>query len=249
MSGTPRTRSLDKAVALLQAIGDGDPRSASALARETSIPRPTVTRTLRTLADAGFVEEHSDGWALGRELYRLAQKVDPHRRLVELSRPVLVRLRSETGESALFGIPRTPPGMEILAQLDAPTMVGVRSWLGVDVPLHASAPGKLVLAGLAPDDLDRWLEMTPRRRFTPRTVVDAYALRRELSAVRRTGVAELADELEIGLASVSVAVRDAEGSLVGMIGISGPTFRLSRDRRRAAVPAVVAAARRLGRSV
>jgi DNA-binding IclR family transcriptional regulator len=217
--------------------------SASALARATGLPRSTVTRTLRTLADFGLVEEGAGGgWVLGYELVRLARAADPYRSLAEAALPVLERLRDECGESALLAVPRGRPGMEILLQVDAARHVGVASWVGADVPLHASSAGKLVLAELDDGQLEAWLGSVRLERFTDTTVVDPAALRKELARVRRLGWAELVDELEDGLASISVAVWRADGALRAMVGLSGPTFRLGRARRRGLLPLVQAAA-------
>jgi IclR family transcriptional regulator, acetate operon repressor len=131
MAGTPRTKSLGRAARLLHAVADrSSERSASELARTTGIPRSTVTRTLRTLADLGFVEESEGGWILGYELVQLAREADPHRQLVEAAYPALARLRDDAGESALLAVPRGRPGMEILLQLDAERHVGVANWVG-----------------------------------------------------------------------------------------------------------------------
>ena len=59
--GTPRTRSLNRAVTVLRAVAARPATSASELARTSGLPRSTVARTLRTLADAGMVEEVSSG--------------------------------------------------------------------------------------------------------------------------------------------------------------------------------------------
>jgi IclR family acetate operon transcriptional repressor len=229
-SGTPRTRSLDKAVTLLHGLSRGAV-SASALARDTGIPRATVARTLWTLADAGLVEETEDGWILGYELVRLGRAADPHALHLRLARPVLASLRDAYGESALYGVPRDPTTLAILLQLDGAHLVGVSSWVGTVVPLYASAAGKLMLAELDAEDFETWLRGTPRPAFTARTIVGAEELRKELVSVRRDGFAELVDELEEGLTSISVSVRGADGSLVGMIGLSGPTARFGRRRR------------------
>ncbi|HJU46585.1 MAG TPA: IclR family transcriptional regulator, partial [Gaiellaceae bacterium] len=222
--GTPRTKSLGRAVVLLQAVAAAPEGStASALARQTGLPRSTVARTLRTLADTGLVEETAAGWTLGYELVRLGRAADPHRRVVEASQRVLARLRDDAGETALLAVPRGRPGMEIVLQLDAGRHIGVASWVGVDVPLHASSAGKLVLADLDDAELDAWLAAAPLGSYTDATVIDAVSLRRELRRVRDQGWAELVDELEDGLASLSVPVRRPDGSLAGMIGLSGPT--------------------------
>jgi DNA-binding IclR family transcriptional regulator len=229
-TGTPRTRSLDKAVVLLHALTPG-PRSASGLARETGIPRATVARTLWTLADAGLVEETDEGWVLGYELVRLGRAADPDAHLIRLARPFLAELRDASGESALVAVPRGEAAFEIVLQLDGPHLVGVTRWVGRSVPLHASAPGKLVLADLDERSLGAWLEERELTHLARRTITTAKRLRTELAAVRRDDVAEIVDELEDGLTSIAGAVRDADGILVAMVGISGPTARLGSARR------------------
>jgi DNA-binding IclR family transcriptional regulator len=244
--GMPRTQSLSRAGILLRAVGAGPTGgSASELARATGIPRSTVARTLRTLADMGFVEESEDGWTLGYGLLRLAREADPHRRLVEIAYPRLAELRDDAGESALLAVPRRPPGIEILLQLDAERHIGLANWVGADVPLHASSAGKLVLSELDASDLDGWLAAEPLTSYTERTIADPDALRVELARVGRQQWGELVDELETGLASVSVPVRSSDAKLAGVIGVSGPTFRLGRVRRRELLPRIQDAAHQI----
>jgi IclR family transcriptional regulator, pca regulon regulatory protein len=248
--GIPRTKALQRAVAVLRAVGHArDGATAAGLARVTRLPRATVTRTVQTLADAGLVERGPDGWVLGYELVRLARSADPYRAVVEAARVPLTRLRDAVGESALFAVPRDGPGMEILLQLDAQHHVGVTPWVGAEIPLYASSAGKLVLAELDGDDLDEWLESTELAPLTGSTIVDPDRLRVELTRVRSRGYAELVDELESGLTSMSAPVRALDGQLTAMIGISGPTFRLGASMRRGVVPVVLAAAAAVERAL
>lgn len=241
---TPRTKSLGRAVELMQAVAARPAgSSASDLARATGLPRSTVARTLRTLEDAGLVEQ-SGGWVLGYELVRLARAADPYRAVVETARGELARLRDATGESALLAVFRSRPGVEIVLQVDPERHVGVANWVGVDVPLHASAAGKLALAELARTELDGWLAEHPLTQFTRATITDPHVLGRQLRRVHARGWAELVDELEDGHAALAVAVRGAHG-LFGAVGISGPTFRLGRARRHALLPRLQAAAAEL----
>jgi DNA-binding IclR family transcriptional regulator len=248
--GVPRTQALQRAVDVLHAVARArDGATAAGLARSTGLPRPTVTRTVRTLADAGLVERGAGGWVLGYELVRLARSADPYRAVVEAARGPLARLRDAAGESALLAVPRDGPAMEILLQLDAAHHVGVADWVGAEIPLHASSAGKVVLASLAEEALDAWLASTELAPLTGATIVEPGRLRAELARVRARGYAELVDELESGLTSLSAPVRAADGELAAMIGVSGPTFRLGPSARRTAVPAVLAAAAAVERAL
>src|SRR6476659_6171838 len=130
-TGIPRTHSLDRAMDVLVAIAESQGAvSASALARVTRQPRPTVSRTLRTLLDRSLVAETADGWVVGHELFRLARLADPRSAVIEAAGRPLRGLRDRTGESALLGIVAGRTEMEIVAQLDAPHHLGVVGWVG-----------------------------------------------------------------------------------------------------------------------
>jgi IclR family transcriptional regulator, acetate operon repressor len=241
--GIPRTVALDRALDVLSSVAESvEPASASALSRSTGQPRATVSRTLRTFADRGLVAETPAGWVIGNEMFRLARTADPHSALIEAADGPLRRLRDRTEESALFAIVKGRIGMEIVTQLDAAHRLGVVGWVGADIPLHASSAGKLVLAELNESELVMWFDEAQPARLTPRTVTTVSGLASELRRVRRRGWADIVDELEEGLMSLSAPIRDRAGSLVAMIGISGPGSRLSAARRRQLVPFVLKAA-------
>jgi DNA-binding IclR family transcriptional regulator len=114
--------------------------------------------------------------------------------------------------------------------------------------VHASAPGKLILAGLDDPALREWVARTRPARFTPRTITSLRGLRAELARIRAQGYAELHDELEAALASLAVPVPGGDGP-PALVGISGPGGRLDARRRRALLPAVRQTAARLARAV
>jgi DNA-binding IclR family transcriptional regulator len=133
------------------------------------------------------------------------------------------RLADESGETVNLMVP-TPGGTEAIAQEDGRHLLGATSWIGRDVPDHASAAGKVFLAyGVS--------AIRPRlERLTPRTLVDRAALEEDLAAVRERGYATLVDELEPGLSVVAAPVRDAGGGVVAALAVSGPTTRLPPHR-------------------
>jgi DNA-binding IclR family transcriptional regulator len=226
----PRTQSLTKAIALLQAM-ERFPRGVSTaeLARVTDLPPATAGRLLATLQDAGFAERDAEGWSVGRELVRIAQRAEPQRALARRAQPVLAGLAAAAKESAMLGVPRGRTRIVVVAQADGPRLLGITNWVGRPIDdLHASAAGKLLLAELDDAAVTAWIRRVRPARLTPLTLTAPAALLAELARVRAQGWAEIDGESEPGLASVAVPVRDAAGSLAGMIGYSGPSGRLDR---------------------
>jgi DNA-binding IclR family transcriptional regulator len=253
--GLPRAQSLTRAAELVRAAGAAAAgelaagASTAELARRCDLPVATAARLLATLSDEGFVERSPDGWTLGLPLVRLARAADPDRALLAAAPALLEELAAAAGESAAVGVVRPGPAMEVIAQADAPGLLGVSRWVGREFPLHASGPGKLVLAGLDAAELRDWVQRTRPERFTPRTITSLRGLHAELDRIRAQGYAELEDELEPSLASLTVTVPTADATPLAFIGVSGPTGRLHAARRRALLPTVRAIAERLGRAV
>jgi DNA-binding IclR family transcriptional regulator len=94
----------------------------------------------------------------------------------------------------------------------------------MSVPLHCSAPGKVLLAygaaQLPPGKLE------PR---TDKTVTSEAALRAELAAVRARGYAVTDEELEPGLIAVATPIRGYDGAVVAALSVSAPTNRMGKD--------------------
>jgi IclR family transcriptional regulator, acetate operon repressor len=144
--------------------------------------------------------------------------------LIELAQPALRRLAAESGETVNLFVPG-PRGTEAIAQIDGSHLLGATNWLERELPLHATAAGKVLLAfGAAA------LGERPPERLTPATIADHAALEAELDKVRTVGYATLVDELEEGLSAVAAPVREHDGAVVGALTISGATLRLPAHR-------------------
>jgi DNA-binding IclR family transcriptional regulator len=185
----PRTRSLIRAIALLRAM-ERFPRGVTTaqLARVTELPPATAGRLLATHQDAGFVERDAEGWSIGRELVRIAQRAEPQRALARRAQPALAELAATARESAMLGVPRGRARVVIVAQADGPRLLGITNWVGRTIDdLHASAAGKLLLAELDDRAMAAWIRRVKPRRLTARTLSAPSALLEEIARVRDRG--------------------------------------------------------------
>jgi DNA-binding IclR family transcriptional regulator len=228
-AGARRIQSLDRAIALLKHIAlSRDPVSITELVRATRLNRSTIWRLVMTLEYHGLVDRRSDGgYTAGSELFRMAGAAPTLELLKSRAVPVLHALSQETGETASLVVP-TSTGIVALAQSEAPGFASVNS-IGVRLPLHATASGKLRLAFAAPDELPRLLAASTEA-FTERTITDAGALGEELDRVRVAGVATERDEFESGVSGASAPVFDDRGSPIAFVSIWGLTARASGAR-------------------
>jgi DNA-binding IclR family transcriptional regulator len=230
-------QSVQKAAAILRAAAarpDGE--TASGLARMAGLSHATSLRLVHTLESEGLLMRRpEDGrYVIGLDLLRLGTPAEHAELLSVVSRKPLKRVAEETRETITLSVLRGREALDVVLQIDAPHVIQAVNWVGQRYPLHASSGGKIVLAALDPTQLGRILAR-PLERRTSATITDPDELDRELERVRRQGYSVIVDELEDGLASVSVPIVGADRRLLGTVNVTGPTFRFDAVRRRAAL--------------
>jgi DNA-binding IclR family transcriptional regulator len=234
-AGSKLNQSVQKAITLLRATAAStEGSSVSALARAAGLPRATALRLIQTMEQDGFLLRvpQSDRVLLGPELVRLARQVDMGTLLREVARSRLGELSKAVGETVTLSVVAPDGGLDLVEQIDGPHHLVPRSWLGQQFPTHASSSGKVLLSTYDQERLDRVLR-GPLPALTPHTITTRRALRQELEQIRARGYATTVDELEEGLAGVSVGIF-GDSRLLGVLNVSGLSQRLDDAARRRA---------------
>lgn len=216
----------DRTARLLALVLERPPRTIADLGAETGASGAELETALAALERHGLVQWDPTRTELhpGPLPLRYSRSELAREDLIARAAPAMRRLAEESGESVTLMVP-TPSGTEAIAQEEGRHLLGTTSWIGRDIPDHASAAGKVFLAfGVA--DIPARLE-----RFTPHTIVDRTRLERELGIVAERGYATLVDELEPGLSVVAAPVFDAGGDVVAALAVSAPSARLDAHRR------------------
>jgi DNA-binding IclR family transcriptional regulator len=241
MGASPETaklnQSVQKAITLLRATAAStDGASVSALARAAGLPRATALRLIQTLEREGFLLRvpEADRVLLGPELLRIARRADTATLVHEVARGRLSELSEAVRETVTLSVVAPDGGLDVVDQVVGPQHLVPRSWVGRRFPLHASSSGKVLLSTYDKQRLERFLR-DPLPALTPHTITTKRALRRELGQIRAQGHATTVDELEEGLAGVSVGIFAESGVLLGAINVSGLSQRLAAAARARAV--------------
>ncbi|HEU5204032.1 MAG TPA: IclR family transcriptional regulator [Candidatus Limnocylindrales bacterium] len=237
-------QSIERAFAVLTALADG-PIGVTDVALRVGVPKSTAARLLTALWHEGAVEQEAGGtrYRLGPRIADLATRHVPTRDLVAVARPHLEELATGVGEVAGLSVPDGRV-VHYVDQVGTAHEVQVRDWTGSRVPMHAVPSGQVMLAGLAPAALDRFLA-TPLESFTPATITDAAELRERLAHVKIDGYAWVRDEFSEGLASVAAPIRATDGDVLAAVHVHGPSYRFpaSGTRERVTERVVRAASR------
>ncbi len=223
-TGSPQggTQAVDRAASLLTYVVEADSAvTFTELAEAAGLARSTTSRLLAALERTRLVERVGTGEYIGGPLFALyAARHDRNAELARLALPMLETIGDDTRETVHLAVAN---GGRVghIAQIDSTYLLGARDWTDVEVPAHASALGKVLLAW---DVLE--LSEPPLERLTEHTLVTGAAVEQDLATTRGRGFAITLDELEIGLSGVAAPVHGPEGTVVATIGISGPTARL-----------------------
>jgi len=203
---------LDKAVGVLHTIAES-PCGLAELCDRTGLPRATAHRLAAGLEVHRLLARDGDGrWRLGPAVSELAaQASDP---LLAASASVLPRLRDISGESVQL-YRRDGTWRICIAAVEPPAGLRDTVPVGARLPMTAGSGAKVLLA--YSDDATRQAVL-PTAKFSDRA----------LAEVRRRGWAQSAAEREPGVASVSAPVRDAGGTVIAAISVSGPIDRMGR---------------------
>jgi IclR family acetate operon transcriptional repressor len=224
------TQAVDRAARLLaEVVHAADPMSFTGLAAATGLAKSTTSRLLLALERNGLVRRDDHGRFLPGEMFvSFAWRGGAEAGLVAVAQPFLERLGKATGETVNLGVARN--GMvEQIAQVDSTYLIGGTNWVGLSVPLHCSALGKVLLAHGA-------ARLPPGRleRRTDKTITGEAALRADLAAVRARGYAVTDEELEPGLIAVAAPVHGYDGAVIAALSVSAPATRMTPDRLAAA---------------
>lgn len=219
---TSGTQAIDRAADLLsRVIHHESTPTATELSADTGYARSTTSRLLAALERNHLLRRDEEGgWLPGAIFEQYAAQWDLRGRLIRLAQPVMEQLGEHTGETINLGIGLAGSVVQI-AQVDSSYFLGSRNWVGVDLPAHTSALGKVLYAyGVldAPEE--------PLVRLTPHTVGSWSDLTGQFADVRSQCYASTTDELEVGLTGIAAPVF-FNGKVVAGMGLSGPSTRLA----------------------
>jgi IclR family transcriptional regulator, pca regulon regulatory protein len=233
-------RSLERGIAVIQVFSREHPSlTLSDVARLTGLTRATCRRILLTLEKLGHVRSDGRSFSLTPRVLTLGLAYISSLNLSELAQPLMEDLVERTKESCSAAT-LDPPDIVYVARVPTRRIMTIALGVGARLPAHATSMGRVLLAALPNDELERFLAETPLEQFTERTITDPDELRAALAEVRRQGWALVDQELETGLRSVAAPVDRAPCGTIAAINVSAAAHRVSVDEFKARiVPALL----------
>lgn len=228
-------QAIERAAVILDILGQSPTGvSIGEIAARANLPKATVHRLLASLAHFDFVRQAktSRRYQLGFKLVELGNRLLNQVDLREDARPFLMALAEDVQETVHLVVRDQAEALYIDKVSLNPEQSGLQmvSRVGARTALHSSAVGKVLLASLAPPEVDAIVKQQGLVPATDKTIVDRRQLHAHLDDVQRQGFAVDDEENEKGIRCVGAPIFDADGRVVAAVSISGPTARVTPQR-------------------
>jgi IclR family transcriptional regulator, pca regulon regulatory protein len=223
--GSEFVESLARGLTVLTAFGTGRAElTLSAVAEATGLARATARRALITLDHLGLVATEGRAFRLTPRVLALGCPPLSRTTLSDIAAPHLAALARTVHDSASLAV-LDGEAIQYTARVATTRIMSVNITLGTRFPAYAASMGRVLLAGLDAGERADRLGRTELSPLTPHTVTSRDELASVLDRVADQGYALVDEELEEGLRSIAVPVRDAGGRAVAAVNVAMHTTR------------------------
>jgi len=227
-----RVQVLDRALAALTTLANSSSDcSLAELCPALGLHKSTTHRLLMVLEQHRLVVKHPDTgrYRLGLRLYELGSRAIDGLDLRGKARPYLDRLQERFGETVFFCI-LDEGQVFYVDKVESQRSVRTACTVGSRAPAYCTAVGKAMLSDLPEAELNAIVQQSGLKAITANTITTLPKLKAELKAVRSRGYAIDDEEKEEGLRCVGAVVRAHSRNLRAAMSISGPAFRMTKER-------------------
>ncbi|HEX5120546.1 MAG TPA: IclR family transcriptional regulator C-terminal domain-containing protein [Pseudonocardiaceae bacterium] len=239
-------QSLERGFSVIKAFGPGHAQmNLSEIAAASGLSRAAARRFLITLIELGYVRTDRKLYALRPKVLELGYSFLSSLTLTEIAPPHMEAVVAKVHQTCSISV-LDEGDITYIARVLTRRIMAVAVSIGTRFPAYATAMGRVLLAFQPAEWLDTYLDKTDFHSFTARTVIQPDELREILDEVRADGYAILDQELEPGLRSIAVPIRDAGGTVIASMNVSTPTSQVGLDQLKAEVlPELHAAVERI----
>ena len=219
-TGPDFIEALARGLEVIAAFGPGQPHmSLSQVADATGLARPTARRILLTLEELGYVRSGARGFSLTPRVLELGVAYVRSMGLWEVARPHMERLVEQTHESCSVA---QLDGSDIVyvARVAVPKLVALSVQIGTRFPALQTSLGKVLLAALPDDGVEKVLAEPSRSGLTPCWRPDREERDAVLREIRARGWALTDEQLAPGIRSVAAPLRDGSGRVVAALNVN-----------------------------
>lgn len=217
--------SLVKGLSVIEAFYEqGTKMTIADVARATGLNRASARRCLHTLVECGYLRFGGKFFEPTPRVLRLGNSYNKVASLPKIAQPFLDTARDRLDESISLTVLEDECSV-FVARSEANNMINIGLALGSNIPAHSCATGRVLLSDYTDDDLEDYLKRCKPAARTTNAITDPLAIRQSIEAARSNNYAITDEELELGLRSIAIPVRNSDGEIVAAISASTLTMR------------------------
>lgn len=225
--------SLARGLEVIRAFSRAKPSmTLSEISRATGMTRATVRRFLLTLVQEDYAETDGKHFTLLPKILELGYAALSSMNFVDAVQPVMVGLAKQLKE---FCFTAVLEGFDVVYVANASPpgrIVNISVSVGSRAPAHSVSTGRVLVAALPDAERRSWIDAVDLKKLTPNTVTSRAELGRLIEETREQGFSIVDQELEIGLRSIAVPIRDAGGNVLAALNVACPSSRISPEEMR-----------------
>jgi IclR family pca regulon transcriptional regulator len=190
----------------------------SEVAEITGLARAVARRCLLTLEHLGYVMSRGRKFSLTPKVLDLGFAYLSSLNLTEVAMPFMEQLAQRLQESCSMSV---LDGQDIVyvARVPVRRVMAITLGVGARLPAFAASMGRVLVAGMPEEERKAWIAKVHFRALTPTTLTSKHALEAELVRVKAQGYALVQQELEPGLCSIAVPIRDRNQRPVAALNV------------------------------
>lgn len=221
----------------------------SEIARSTGMTRATARRFLLTLVREGYAEKQDKLFSLKPKVLELGYSALSSMSMLDVIQPVMNEL-ARTLQESVFAAVLSNEHVIYIARATSERLINISITVGSRAPAHAVSTGRILLAAEPADVLGRYLDQVMLEKLTPNTITSKVKLRASIEEARVAGYSIVDQELEVGLGSLSVPIRNGDAKVVAALNVCCPSSRSTvADMKRLILPDLMAASHEITRTL
>ena len=214
---------VERALAMLEAVAhEPEGLSNAEISRKLQIPKSSASYILRTLETQGYLHRESDSgkYRVGLKILSLSRGALTGIDVREVALPVMRQLTEKTTLTCHLAILDGPDAVYI-EKVEPQGFIRMDTWVGRRMRVHATSVGKVLVANIAQEKLERILSERGMEKRTPKTITTLPRLLKELEKVRTQGYAVDDEENNLGARCLGAPIFNQQGEVEASVGLSG----------------------------
>lgn len=196
------------------------------VAELADLTRPAARRYLLSLVANGYAVQDKRRFKLSSRIVSIARQWISNAQIWQLAQPILnevtVQLQENCSVAELSG-----HDIVYVARSAAHRIMTVQISVGTQLPIHCTSVGQVLLTYQSKKTQAKLISEMNFDRGTSKRIVNSKEMYTRIETVKKQGYAIADDELEFGLCSIAIPIRQPNGEVKNSLNIAAPKSRFS----------------------